>query len=93
MNERQAGDAYGYSINHRPDLWQTVVNRHPYSGDFPPERRGIPVRVRIVWERDGEEWLNGRATRWTDDSVFVEFFDVRLVALGEWLAPSDVRRR
>jgi hypothetical protein len=33
-------------------------------------------------ERDGEEWIDGEATRWTDRIVFVEFWDRRLATIG-----------
>jgi hypothetical protein len=54
---------------------------------------GIDVWARIVWERDGEMWMMGSATRWTRTHVFVEFGDRRLATRGVWVKPGDVRRR
>lgn len=55
---------------------------------------GIPVRVRVVWERDGEEWIDGVARRWDAEHVYVECLDERrLSGNGVWVAPSDVQRR
>jgi hypothetical protein len=47
---------------------QRVLNeRFPRDArDIPNQRNPIPVRVRVVWEHDGEEWINGAATRWTE---------------------------
>jgi hypothetical protein len=52
----------------------------------------IDVWVRVVWERDGEIWHMGRATRWTRTHVFVEFGDERLATIGICVRPRDVRR-
>jgi len=57
-----------------------------------PDRPGIPVEVRIVWSRDGEEWHSGRATRWTERHVYVPICDDRLVGPGVWVLATDVRR-
>jgi hypothetical protein len=46
-----------------------------------------------VWERDGEEWIDGTARRWTQTSVYVTFPDKRLSGAGVWVVPADVRRR
>lgn len=48
---------------------------------------------RVVWEHDGEEWIDGTARRWTQTSVYVTFPDDRLQLSGVWLAPADVQRR
>lgn len=53
----------------------------------------IAVWARVVWERDGEEWLPGRATRWDRRHVFVRINDGRLQIPGVWLLPADVRRQ
>jgi hypothetical protein len=62
-------------------------------GDIPDQRDPILVKVRVVWQRDGEEWIDSDATRWTDRVVFVTFGDRRLSTIGVWVAPGDVRRR
>ena len=56
-----------------------------------PELRKIPVRARIVWERDGEEWVSGNALRLDPGvAIFVEFTDKRCKFTGAWLSPDDV---
>jgi hypothetical protein len=73
--------------------WQRVLNeRWPPDPRDVPEREAIPVRVRVVWERDGEEWVDGLACRWTRERVYVELRDVRSMTLGVWVSASDVRR-
>jgi hypothetical protein len=37
----------------------------------------MPVRVRVVWDGGGEQWIDGTARRWTPDAVFVAFADER----------------
>jgi hypothetical protein len=49
--------------------------------------------VRVVWAVDGEQWMQGRASRWTTRHVFVELADARLATLGVWVTPAEVRRR
>jgi hypothetical protein len=86
----------GYGI---PDpTWRR--HQRALNAAFPRDARSIPnqaeeidVWVRVVWERDGEIWHMGRATRWTDAHVFVEFGDERLATIGVWIKPEDVRRR
>jgi hypothetical protein len=77
------------------ERWQTVLNQHwPTSPVSIKDRdRSIPVRARIVWARDGEEYRDGVATRWDADHVYVEIVDARLRSSGCWLKPSDVYRR
>lgn len=74
---------------------QAVLNAHP----VPPERlqRGwrsepIPVRARIVWERDGVETLETFANAWTSTLVLINLPDARSRLRGVWLDPSDVQR-
>lgn len=57
-----------------------------------PDRNRVPVRARIVWERDGEQWVTGHALRLDTDgnAIFVEFLDRRKWFTGAWLAPEDV---
>lgn len=75
--------------------WQAVVNEHwpPSPIQLKDRDRAIPVRARIVWERDGEQYLDGLAKRWDAEHVYVEIVDVRLRTNGAWLKPSDVYRR
>ena len=77
--------------------WQSVMNEHwpPRPGQFKDHWPGIAVVVRVVWERDGEEYLAGHAIRWdSDDHVFIHIRDTtgRLSAQGVWVKPSDVYR-
>jgi hypothetical protein len=76
--------------------WQRVLNEHWPRGPayrVPPAPAPIDVRARVVWERDGSGWLDGRAVRWTSTAVMVELDDPRLGPLATWLAPHDVVRR
>jgi hypothetical protein len=82
-----------------PAVWQQVTNEHwPPAGvarslrESPAERQ-IDVTARVVFAGDGEQFLPGRATRWTADHVCVCISDPRLQVAYVWLAPSDVRRR
>jgi hypothetical protein len=75
--------------------WQTITNERfpPDARTIPDQRHPIPVIVRVVWKRDGEEWIDGDAIRWARTHVFVTFGDRRLSTIGVWVAPGDVRRR
>jgi hypothetical protein len=73
-----------------------VLNMHwpTNPAAFQHRTEGIRVRVRLVWERDGEEYLEGVATRWDADHVYVEIrHENRLQGNGVWVKPSDVFRR
>jgi hypothetical protein len=75
--------------------WREVLNMHwpPRPSEFERRRPGIAVRVRIVWDQDGEEYVDGVATRWDVDHVYVEVGDQRLQGNGVWVKPDDVYRR
>lgn len=87
-----SGDAYGMSDGQPKP--QAVLNE-----SWPDQPRGlsrrepIDVQVRIVWAVDGEQWIDGRAVRWTGRHVYVEFDDRRIRTTGVWVAPADVVRR
>ncbi|WP_041582791.1 hypothetical protein [Xylanimonas cellulosilytica] len=52
------------------------------------------LTARIVWEHDGEEWIDTRTTAYTHDAVLVIITDKRLrQRVAAWLTPTDVRRR
>jgi len=75
------------------DTWQQILNAREI-----PERRlqtsgHIPVRARIVWEREGEERIDTIAGAWTSRLVLVQLADSRYRFRGVWLDPSDVERR
>ena len=53
----------------------------------------IAVDVRIVWSEDGEEWVAGRAVRWTRTHVCVSVGDSRLQVPYVWVLAREVRRR
>jgi hypothetical protein len=69
-----------FGIPHHPERYQDVTNK-----SWPPpdvarrlsDHAAIPVIVRIVWGRDGETHLDGTATRWAGQHVFVRFADER----------------
>ena len=74
--------------------WQKVLNaRFPARARELADRPG-PVRgeARIVWERDGEEWVPATAIRWDRQHVLVRINDARSSTAGVWLPPTDFRR-
>ena len=73
-----------------PPDYQSITNALP--ARFQRNRERIPVQARLVWENDGEEWVNGLALRLdtTDGAIFVEFQDARKRFTGAWLLPDDV---
>lgn len=76
-------------------LWRQIHNAR----DVPPmsaQRDAplpIPVRARLVWEREGEELVNTLALGWTPTLVRVEIRDDRWRIHAAWLAAQDVARR
>lgn len=75
--------------------WQTVLNEHwPTWPREIPDGAAVRVRVRVVWERDGEQYLAGNAIRWDADHVYVRLDDTdgRLDSQGVWVKPCDVYR-
>jgi hypothetical protein len=82
--------------------WQRALNEHwpfvdskgqRHARGVPDQKNPIPVRVRVVWQRDGEQWIEeAMARRWTKTAVFVTFDDERLQISGVWVAPADVQR-
>lgn len=83
-------------------LWQNIDNEDwPYRDDKGRHARGIndrpieqqrPVTVRLVFERDGEVFLPGRASRWTATHVYVIVNDPRVRRMAVWVKAEDVRR-
>lgn len=72
-----------------------ILNARPI-----PERRlqqlgrtAIPVAVRLVWERDGEELVKTVARDWVGRDVLMDVDDRRWPTRGVWLDAGDVRRR
>ena len=70
--------------------WQKVRNGAGARGSY-RDRPPVPVRARVVFEHDGEVWLDGTATRLGFDcAIFVELKDRRVQTVGVWLDPHDV---
>lgn len=70
--------------------WQKIRNDAGARGSY-RDRPSLPVRARLVFECDGEVWLEGTATRLGfDGAIFVETKDRRVQTIGVWLMPVDV---
>lgn len=86
-----------YGIPHHPERVQDVMNQSwpapEVARRLSDRRDGIEVRVRLVLSGDGEVWLDGRATRWHDQNVFVYVRDDRLRLGFVWVDAEDVERR
>ena len=72
-------------------MGMTRTSRLPHSG-IENQHHPIDVEVRLEWADDGEEWLQGRAWRWTRSHVFVGFVDPRSATGFVWVRARDVRR-
>lgn len=74
-----------------PPKQQDILNSLPARDR--PARKRVPVRARIMWERDGEEWIDGHALRLDENgpAIYVEFGDKRKKFTGVWLHPDDVQ--
>jgi len=97
-------DQRGYPI--RDVEHQRILNEHwplvdnkggPHARGIPDQPQPFNVRVRVVWEHDGEEWIDGTSRRWTQAAVFVAFGDPRhstagVGQAGRRAAPNDVGR-
>lgn len=92
MDPSQYNHGYGMP-NAGTDKWQDVLNAVPIPAGWHTPIASIPVTVRVVWAVDGEERVDGQATRWTDAVVYVEFADQRKATTGCWVAAADVVRR
>jgi hypothetical protein len=53
----------------------------------------VPVVARIVWEEDGEEYLETVAAGWSGRLVYVRMPDRRYRLKSVWLDAADVTRR
>lgn len=70
--------------------WQGILNGLDARGC--PDRPPIPVRARVVFAEDGEDWLDGEAERLDPGAaIYVRLHDRRVSTLGVWLHPDDVR--
>lgn len=76
-------------------LHQAILNQRP----IPPfqlqrlDREHIPVTIRVVWERDGEEHIDATAVDWVGRDVLCWWVERRIETRGAWLDAGDVRRR
>jgi hypothetical protein len=53
----------------------------------------VPVVARIVWEDDGEEYIDTEAAGWSGQLVYVRVPDRRYRLTSVWLDAADVTRR
>ncbi|GMA26223.1 hypothetical protein GCM10025864_39820 [Luteimicrobium album] len=86
-------DPAGHSWDSGRDSWQQILN----AVDIPPfhEQRHmtpVAVRARVVWERDGQETIEGRVGYWAGRAVLVHWRDPRLRVQGAWFDVGDVAR-
>lgn len=77
------------------DKWQPLTNAREV-----PERRlqrelttPIPVRVRLIWAKDGVEFIDTLAVGWAGQLVHVQLRDVRSRAASAWVHAEHVVRR
>lgn len=76
-----------------PEEQQRVENEEWPAGEtarYLTDHTRIEVEARVVWARDGEEWVRGHVTRWVRPVVLVELHDRRRARV--WLPAGDVRR-
>jgi hypothetical protein len=52
----------------------------------------VPVVARIVWEDDGEEFIETIAAGWSGQLVYVRMPDRRYRLTSVWLDAADVKR-
>ena len=84
---RSGPDAYS-------DQWQEVTNRveaYPARDEVRP-LNNVRVRVRLVWERGGEEYVDTIAQAWWGLLGYVVVSDHRWRFVGLWLHHRDIRR-
>lgn len=84
---------------------QWILNEvWPFRDSSGPHARGISdklaeeqvdVVARVVFQDDGETYLQGRAVRWTDDftHVCISISDLRIRTGLVWLVVDDTRPR
>jgi hypothetical protein len=72
---------------------QVIVNstgaRMPEHTLDPP----VPIVARIMWEEDGEEYIDTVAAGWGGRLIYVRVPDRRYLLTSVWLAAADVKRR
>src|SRR5690606_37752809 len=77
------------------DKRQRILNAHPIPPLRDQKAGWIHCRARVVYELDGEEWMDTVAYAWTSRLVLVQRvgLDHRWDSIGVWLDAADVRRR
>ena len=70
---------------------QKILNAHPVPPraaqiDLVPE---VPVRARIIWETDGEQYYDTTAYAYAGPLILVHIPDARIQVSGVWLAVED----
>lgn len=85
------GEVPLWNAHHQPLRNRWAVPKSYTQVGYPPGP--IPVRVRLHWYLDGEEWRDGHATAWTTRLVLVQVADQRLGANAIWVEAHDVKRR
>jgi hypothetical protein len=77
--------------------FQRVLNAHwpsvAVATGLPDQPVTYQVWARVVWERDGEQWMYAEAVKWNTQYVKVAINDRRMQVVWTWLRPADVRRR
>jgi hypothetical protein len=84
---------YARTVPADPPRKQRVLNELVPSRDVRPRRDSIPVTVRIEFQHDGTQMLDGDAIAWTSHAVHVQLDDPRLDLSRIWLKTEDVHRR
>jgi hypothetical protein len=86
------------AVQHRRGTQAVLNESWPLSDKGEQHARGIEdqpepidVEVRIEWAEDGEEWVTGRAHRWTNSHVFVRVKDPQSLTGFVWVRARDVR--
>src|SRR5687767_5367501 len=76
-----------------PGTYQEVLNKSWPPAEIASELKDRPdaiaVEVRVVFETDGEQWLDGMARRWRKQHVCVKCLDPRLRVPYVWVAASE----
>lgn len=95
MASHLANYNYGESTGHGKYL--DILNKSWPPAEVARELKDRPdaiaVQVRIVFETDGEQWLDGMARRWWQQHVCVECLDSRLQVRYVWVDAGDVKRQ
>ena len=75
----------------RPEAGDPELDRRPRARHT--FKTPVPVVVRIVWERDGEEHIETEALGWSNTDAYVRLPDSRWRFTSIWLRAEDVKRR